>query len=320
MLINSIPFFNNIPINRNISQTSIFNYSNDVFVKSFKSNNDSSFDNFKIWADKTNFLSKIEKITGDDGKEIGEGFEGVTYAIPNTDNWIVKKYKKTSLIPVKTKEANIQKAEKNLPELNAGECIAIVNIPCGPNYTSRYHILEKQEGHPLGVNGLWADEIDDFNISTHLKTLSLLAYAPAASFDKLIDDINYIHKQGFNIDALNPQNFLFDEKKQTINFVDINDRLDDDGNLFGEVLFSLLDGYFTLNILNNSENTNLKEQTLDLSNIIIDKYFKSMKKKQVKMTDGKLFNQLVRSPLLDKTLGSSDYNEKIEILKNRNLL
>ena len=300
--------------------------SKDVFERNIsfgKENSDNSkdmsFESFKDWSDRTAFVTRVKDIADISGKILGSGFEGSTFEIPDSDKWVIKKYNRADIIPVSLSEPEIVKVEDISPELNIGQCIARINIPCGKNYSSVYYILKRQTGKSYGVPFSSSDEINEVNVNIHLKSLKSLSEMPQESFDKCISDIAYITERNYEIDCCNPYNFLIDEDRKSINFVDIIDRYNKESTQFGEVLFALLDGMFAINLEKNPSFTDEKIESALYSDKIISKYLKAMKKANVTFNEGKYFNKILSSKLLDRVLNAKSTDEKLQRLKGLGL-
>lgn len=327
MKINSIFPVYSQNINRNpFVKTSQFVLQSDVFTKSLNfcgnsvKNTDKSYSALEKWAGETDFLSKVEEIDHKTGKILGSGFEGTTYGIPETDNWVLKKYKRGNFVAIPLEKANLIEIDDIAPKLNIGQAVARVEIPAGSRYSYVYYVLKRQDGDSIGVPLSSADNLNERNINTHLKTLEQLANAPQETFDKCIKDIQYVTSQGYEFDAGNPYNFMFDSTKQHINFVDINDRHRDDSTQFGDVLYALLDGKFAQTLNNSDCDDAIKEKSTIFSNQIIEKFLYAMESNSVKFKGGRYFPQLLDSNALDNVLNSKNKDERVAELKARNLI
>ncbi len=293
----------------------------DSFEKtvSFKSqNDDNSFISFAKWAEETDFLSKAKEIAEKTGKILGSGFEGTTYSIPECDKWVIKEFKRSNLIRVNGETKRIIQIKDILPELNAGQAIARVEVPNGPRFVSQYFILKRQNGVSHGITYKYSNDIDEINIKAHLKSLKVLAELPQESFDKCIKDITYITNQGYQIDFLNPYNLMIDNKAKSINFVDINDRLNRNSNQYAEVLYSLLDAAFGEKIIAVPE-SKASAESASLTRIIVEKYFTAMKNNNAKFSSDFLLT-LLETKLLDGNLKGNNTEEKMLDLHRKNLI
>lgn len=298
----------------------------DTFIRSCSfsgKNNDvdkKSYSEFEKWASETGFLDNVREIDEKTGEILGYGFEGITFGIPSTDNWVLKKYNRGNFIAIPNEAPKLVRVEDFSPELNVGQTIARVEIPGGSRYSYIYYVLKRQTGESIGVPLSYSDDMSDINVKTHINTLKTLANAPQETFNKCIKDIAYVTQQGYEFDCGNPYNFMFDKEKNHINFVDINDKIRDENTQFGEVLYSLLDGNFAINFSKSDCDQTIKDEANKLSNEIIRKFFAAMIQSNSKFSLGTYFNNLLESSLLDKTLGCSDKEDKINKLRLMNLI
>ncbi len=294
----------------------------DVFVRttSFKSNkqepkDEKSFEAFQSWAKKSEFLNNIEEIVEHTGRVIGAGFEGEVIEIPNNDNWVIKQFKRTNLVPLALEKPTINKIDDIAPELNIGQSIAYVRVPVGKNYSKMYYILKKQTGKSLGINKASGNEVCKCNNDTHIDSLRKLSNAPQSAYDKFIKDIDYITAQGYMLDYINPNNLMYDDEKQEIHFVDVEDKLSENKNQYGEMLFCLLDSEFSDRYLMSAEEGSEKEEVKQLTEDIVNKFFEAMFKNGSKFDDSNIFKLLLESEVLDRNIAGKTCEEKIESLK-----
>lgn len=328
MIINKISNINSTYFSRQ-NTNFVFNkpLQNDVFVKtqSFgakqkEETDDKSFEEFEKWAQETNFLDDIKEIVDKTGKILGSGFEGVTYEIPGNDRWVIKKYKRGDFVQIHNDKPVITELNDISPKLNIGQEIARVEIPVGERFSCLYYILKRQEGRSFGVPYAYSDSIDNSNIKMHLKSLSKLAKFPQSAFDKCIKDISYVSSQGYKLDCCNPYNFMLDDKTQSINFVDVNERIEQGQNQYGEVLYSLLDGQFgTMFSLEKGNNKNEEDLSSQYSDEITLKFIRAMRNNNAKFTNGTYFTKLLESNLLNNILNADTVKEKTDELRRMGL-
>ena len=304
----SIPKVNNICCQKRLP---VSFSSSDVFISTIPKVGNKDFDSFLEFVSKTNFLNDIVDIVENKGKILGKGYEGVTYAIPENDNWVIKEYKRSNFLPIKNTEPKIIKVNDISPDLNIGQAIAKVEIPRGKNYSSVYYILKKQEGESLGVGFEGHNDVDNLTIPIYIDSLKKVANMPLSSYDKLVKDVNYITNIGYEIDTTNPNNLMFDDKTQTINFVDINDKHNKSISQFGNVLFSLLGGFYYLKF-DNSNVPTLEEKTnaQELSQQIFEKFMTSMKNNGYKFDYSYVFSDLLDTNKFDKIVGIGNIDAK----------
>lgn len=292
----------------------------DSFERKNFEPDDLSYEAFKNWADKTDFYSKARRIVEVDGKVLGSGFEGTTYEIPDTDNWVIKKYKRADFIRKSLDEPKLMKIDDISPKLNIGQNIAFIEIPAGKTYSCRYYILKRQTGDTYGVKKEVCENYSQDNIYNHLNTLEKVSAMPDSTFDKYVQDTAYITSQGYEIDYENPANLMLDNSKQEIHFVDINDKFDGESNQYSKVLFSLLDGFFGLNFNNEVEDLETVEKSNNLSKEVSEKYFAAMKKFNAKFCNDKVLQELVQSKSFYIESPDETPEEKLTLLKAKGLL
>lgn len=287
----------------------------DTFIKQ----NDNSFQ-LKTYEDLENLfynhgLADKIKDALTKGKILGEGFEGIVYAIPGNDDFVVKEYKRSHLIREHLDHPEIKEI-KNVPyEINCGQSIAVADIPYN-NVYERVSILKKQSGQPLGVNFRYCGDVCEYNTKKHIESLRKIAEAEGKTFKFLIRDIQFVSDSMFAFDYNNSNNFLYDEEKSEIRFVDIDDRLSEENKQFAEVLFALLDCNYAVS-LNNSDDDAAKKIAKDLSVKIQKKFFDAMKISDVKFTDSEALNRLLETDILD--IPGSSIEAKKDYLKQEQL-
>lgn len=291
---------------------------------SFKRRNfepdDLSFEAFRNWADKTDFYSKAKEIVEVSGRILGSGFEGTTYEIPDCENWVIKSYKRSDFIRKPLEHPTLTKIDDISPDLNIGQNIGIIEIPAGKSFSYRYYILKRQTGDTYGVKKVVCKNYSQENIASHLNTLKKVSELPAATFEKCVKDAAYITSQGYEIDYENPANLMLDNSKQEIHFVDINDKLNGEGNQYSKVLFSLMDGFFGLNFNEEVEDIETVKKSNNLSKEVSEKYFNAMKKSNVKFCNDKALQQLIESKSFYIETSDETPEEKITLLKAKGLL
>ena len=284
----------------------------DSFVKSiaFNGENQSSFSNFKKWAKETNFINNIESYTSSNARVLGRGSEGIVYEISDNQDYVIKQYRRSYLVPIANTEAKIYKVNDILPELNVGQHIARIEVPNGSQYSTIYHILKRQQGKPHSVEFAYLNIVNSSTIKIYLDSLKRLSELPQESFNNCVRDVQYITKNGYKIECDNPHNILIDYDNSKINFVDIYDKKKDYSNQQGEVLYSLLGAEYPKAFF-TAQKTSIveKEEARIYSNIIISKYLKAMKSQGIKFDHGQFFTKLINSHLFDEVLSLQKLSE-----------
>ncbi len=291
----------------------------DVFIKttSFGSSarkNDLSFEAFEEWAEETNFIDNALQMINETAPILGSGFEGTTYGIPGCDRWVMKEYKRSNLLCENLKKPRITKITDVSPDLNIGQFIASVKIPVSSNLTQNFYVLKRQQGKSYGVQYSERDFMCDSNATKHKESLKTLANFPQESYNKLLNDIEYINKQGYQLDCVNPYNFMIDTENQTINFVDANDRREEKGMQYGDVLFALLDGDFAKTYEMSDRPENEKEEVREYSSQICSKFLIAMSKKQAQFSPSEKFLKVYNSSTFEGVIGESDPVKKEDLM------
>lgn len=322
MIINKIgALYKPIQITNNSKLKFNSKMTNDVFIRttSFngneKSHDNKSFDEFKKWAQKSDFLEQIETIAEQTGRILGSGFEGEVIEIPNNENWVIKRFKRTNLAQMPLEKPTINKIDDIAPNINIGQAVAYIRIPVGRNCSKTYYILKKQTGQSLGIDKTCGNEVSEHNNNLHINSLKKLANAPQSAYDKLVKDINYITQQGYMLDYINPNNLMYDNEKQEIHIVDVEDKLYDKTNQYGEMLFCLLDTEYSDRFLISCKEPVKKEEVRQLTENIVNKYFEAMYKNGAKFTKSNIFNLLLESEVLDRNIAGKTVSEKEESLR-----
>lgn len=321
------PFFS-CKINKlknDFNNTKVLNreITNDTFVKStsFGSNNDDkSFEAFSQWAEKTNFTDKAIEIINETGKILGDGFEGTTYSIPNNEQWVIKQFKRTNYIQQSLKKPEIKKVKDISPDLNIGQIIASVKIPLNNRFAQHFYVLKKQTGESYGVPHSSKDIVSDSTSKKHIDSLRKMAQLPISTYEQLIDDITYINKRGYKIDADNPYNFMVDWNNKRINFVDIADKLEEkNAKQYGDVLFALLDADFGFNF-NLSDRAKSEKDVAKLYSMqICSKFLSSMIRKHVKFDFSSNLSKLLVMQPFEQAIGFTRTDKKLEKLQELGL-
>ncbi len=328
MLINKISVLSAPFIKQNMSVKRCNNaLTSDVFVKttSFKGNDskidseDKSFKAFESWAQNSNFLNEIDEIVERTGKILGSGFEGEVIEIPNNENWVIKRFKRANMVPLAVEKPTITEIEDIAPKTNIGQAIAFVRVPVGKNYSKTYYILKRQTGKSLGINKASGNEVSEYNKKMHIESLRKLSSAPQSAYDKFVRDIKYVTKQGYMLDYINPNNLMYDDAKQEIHIVDVEDKLKENKNQYGEMLFCLLDSEFSDRYMTDAEESGEKEEVRQLTKDIIDKYFEAMHKNGFKFDDSNMLKILLESEVLDRNVAGKNTDEKLETLMSMGL-
>ena len=177
------------------------------------------------------------------GEVINSGLEAVVYDIKNYKNLVARVPKNKNFNPF------------NLRPINGDIRGVIASCKSGA-----VTVMKKFEGEPLHGKG-W--DIRKRPVQEIFEsTLDKLNELPDSTFSQLIDDIINIRKKGFDIDNINPNNFLLDIKSKKINIVDISkNKTGEQGIKLNDIIEPLLDDrrIMYLDKINVSTKTKIKE-------------------------------------------------------------
>ena len=303
----------------------------DIFQKSSplsftgkeSSNNSAPFDStedFLIYANKNDFLNKIPQITTYKNY-IGKGFEGTVYEIPQEPRWVLKENNRMSN-NINGIDKEIMPIEDKMPLINVGQPVARIELGYG-QALSVYQILKMQHGNEYGIAPYPISSESFLKLPGTQKLykhfLTQMASLPLSSYEQLIEDLKYINDCGFKPDYFNPNNFLLDGNK--IKMVDTEEITDKNyQNDYGNVLYSLLIGEF-YHFTKNQEQDFPSDDIKKLNTQITTKFMTAMKNKDQKFSkDNTHFLEFLKSDLSSPYFKTDDYEKKIALLKQNNLL
>ena len=303
------------------------NYNNNIIPKEIPitrslddTNHNESTEDFLLYAQKTDFLAKIPEITVF-ANYIGKGFEGTVYKIPQEPRWVIKESNRVFSNIYNIDKKIIPLTDK-MPLINVGQPVAIIQIGHGPALLS-YQILKTQHGTEYGIAP--SPISPDYFLksksaqSIYKHSIQQMANLPISSYESLIDDLSYINSCGYKPDYFNPNNFLIDGIN--INMVDTEEITDPNyQNDFGNVLYTLLIGEF-FHYSQKQLQTDPSDEIQELNLQIITKFMTVMKNRGKKFSqDNYHFQKFLKSNLSSPYFKTDDYDKKIEILKQNNLL
>lgn len=263
---------------------------------------DKSFECFENWAKETGFIRDAKLIIQNPKNVIGSGFEGKVYAIPNSENWVIKEYFRSNILQKVEGQPNIVELTDISPKLNIGQAIAKVNLLINDRYVESIFIHKKQKGKSIGINSLLLKTVSDGTADIHLKSLETIANLPQDSFNFLINDINTISSLGYKIDGTTPNNILLDSSNNRLNFVDIADKDTDSNTQYSEVLFSLLGASFSERFFNSDRSDFEKSLAMDFSQIIIQKFITAMNTINARFSKTYNYHSLINSTVFKEYL------------------
>ena len=311
---------------------------NDTFEKSSSPLKDNEFIK---WAKENNFLSCGIKASLVDENLLGKGFSHSVYKIPNNDDYVLR-VSRNYFDPkeVDFSQYKIKDTEDKSLKSNFGQEVA--KIEADDFRMPSISVLRKQTGTSNGnpppsaihyENGeLREGELRYEAIERkehYANSLQFLADAPIEAYDSLMDKFSELDEAGYKFDYYNPNNFLLDKEKGTIEIIDLDKMSKPYENDLGNALWALtnieyLNTYLTDSYNENDPKISDEDKNRAIKNTlnVIDKYTKAMQKK------GKKFSQngyeftvhLLGSFPMSIFLQTNSQSEKIEKLRNMGLI
>ena len=314
--------------------------SNDSFIKSEETKKPED-NEFIKWAKANNFKEKGIKAALSEENLLGKGFSHSVYQIPNNDDYVLRVSR--GCLDLKdvdfSKYKLIDTEDKNLTN-NYGQEIALFRADNFEMPTVA--VLRKQNGISNGNPPPSAIHYENGNLREdelpyetterkehYAKCLQFLADAPIEAYYSLMDKFSELDCAGYKFDYYNPNNFLLDKEKGTIEIIDLDKMSKPYENDLGNALWALTDIEYLNTYLTDSYNENDpkisdEDKTRAIKNtlVVIDKYTKAMQKK------GKKFSQngyeftvhLLGSFPMSIFLQTNSQSEKIEKLRNMGLI
>lgn len=297
---------------------------------SFKSN----IGEFSAWAKKNSFEAKdIRQIISNPENKLGEGFSHSVYSIPNCEEYVLRTNKFGFPNP-NYEQATIKDLGDN-SNLNIGQTVATIDVPCGVFFHSSIDVLKKQKGEPVGVppaealSNPMTNEILKGELpyearerkEYYANSLLKLASLPQSSYETLIDEMIKASEMGYHFDHLNSNNLLLDMENQRINLIDMekSKRPVDWGDTLYALTninyFSTYSGKYDPNPMTQEDISSVVQNTLE----IIEKFTKAMQNKGVKFNEvgsySVEFEDFLRSPICSIFCKTGDKEEKLQTFK-----
>ncbi len=176
-----------------------------------------TFEAFKQWAEKTNFINKVPEILCTSNIS-GEGTHNIIYKIPDNDTFLLRRMR--SRIPNRAGTTGILQLPDVFPNNNFGQAIADLGNICRENI----QVIIKQNGQPNGIKN-WLQinfrKLLPQNILEFIAQLKRVAIVKENAYDVLTKEVKIVTNQGLNFDFGNPQNVLVYED-EALNIVDID--------------------------------------------------------------------------------------------------
>ena len=197
-MLNSISFTSIYkPLKKNVLQSKLLkdcNFSNLVYTTK-----KDTFTKTVIKSDAEKYINSLrEKIRPDN--IIGEGTEAKVYAL--SDDYVIRvlKYQKQS---------SNQKFT-SIPELFEGQNFGQAVMVSNDGAISINKLVTGKQMYP----------VERISSDTYLNSLRNYSELSDTCLERYVKDFSYLNKKGYKMDP-NPENFLYDAKKDRIGFVDI---------------------------------------------------------------------------------------------------
>jgi len=208
------------------------------------------------------------------GGIINSGIEATVYDIKNYKNLVARVERNYKFNPYRLKQV------KN----------DIRGVIASSDY-EKVRVMTKFSGEPLYGKGWDLRKKPDQQIFE--STLDKLNELPDSTYSQLIEDIINIRKKGFDIDNINPNNFLLDMKSKKINIVDISESNEGiKGVDLGDIIEPLLDDRRIMYLDKLNETTKAKIKSF-IDRIIAIGQSKNLKFELEKPNHSRLQNSLV---------------------------
>ena len=289
---------------------------------------------FRTWAEKTNFLSsQFKDVITDENNIIGSGFDHTVYAIPNCEDYVLRKNNFGCGMPLDYSGAALSPFEYPKSDINVGQVVATIEIPCT---LSKYlkdsvDVLRKQTGHSIGnppfaaISNEYTGELRTGELpyesrerkEKFLKDIHSVSQLPQKAFDDLISDLTKAAEAGYALDHYNSNNLLLDDKNSRINLIDMRSGLSSKKADYANLLYSLTNIYYLPNFTsmydgNQMQDWQIKQAVEDIVTIV-DKYTTAMQNQGVKFdreNSSIEFRDFMNSMPCSIFCQTGDYSEK----------
>ena len=340
-MINGINLFNTAPLQfkggRNVSFKGS-GVQNDCFIKSEQKK---PLDNeFIKWAEENDFLNKGLKESFSEENLLGQGFSNSVYKIEGNDDYVLR-VPRSYFDPDKTDfgDYKIKDTKDKSLKSNFGQQAAL--IQSDDVHKPSIEVLLKQQGITNGnpppsaifeeSGKLREGEISYESIERkehYAKCLKILASMPQSAYDDLIDKFIELDEAGYKFDYYNPNNFLLDEDKGSIEIIDLDKYKAPYKNDLGNALWALrnieyLDTYLSSydessHLISDNDKNEAVGNTIE----VISKYTKALQNKGKKYSsDGYEFmTQLFESYPMSFYLKTLNRSEKLQKLKDMGVM
>ena len=248
------------------------------------------------------------------------------FKLDGTDNWVLKQYTNSQIVPASHKKASVVQVRDNAPEMNLGQSIAKVEIPVNPQYSSLYFVQKNQKGHIIGVEEDRVNNPVKSNRSAHIRSLYEVANMPQEAFNQLIVDIREVAKKGYDINAKDQKSIKVDPYQKKFLLSNVSDfggfngfnapkDLKHSGEQYGDVLYTLVGGKYAIKYSKEKEFKSENDPARMLTNKIFHKYILAMSNNGCQFQKSENFDSLMKSNLFDNVLESRDFAVKVGNIK-----
>lgn len=297
---------------------------------------------FIEWAKETDFIRNGLKESLKPENCLGQGFDHAAYSINGNDDYVLRIKR-----DYYTKTQDIDYSQYTLRDTrdmeligNYGQEVAILedNVSDPWKMHPQIEVLKKQEGFPNGNcspralyhadgslrEGVIAYE-DPIRKDHYEKCLETLANFPDRSYDDLIQDLLNSGEAGYRFDALNSNNFLIDPVAQRINLIDMSKTVKPHKDRFGDTLYALVNqefyGEYSSSYTEGARTMDQKIQAIQNTETILKKYTAAMIRNKQKFNINNMqFNELLRGIASSFWLQTNDYQEKLQKLRDMDVL
>ena len=198
------------------------------------------------------------------GNRINSGREANVFEILGTEDYVIRIKKGLEFSPKLLKEV--------LPTDK------IDDITVASNADKSIKILRKISGKPL--YGKDWDLFKTPDIKDYLAHFSELEQVPDKVFVDYLRQINELRKKGFDIDKMNPNNYLYDSAKQKINIIDVSKLTSINNALTLDELSPLVDGHRIGRVFDQLDNEG-KQKFIKRLQTLIDRIVSAAKKEGI---------------------------------------